>query len=133
MRNATINDLSDRLAAAADARDALLRDYRAKMDATDPARLARQTERLAVATARDDRRAERDLIRLEEREQALRQAQDRIDAEAAKLQTVADIAAKAEIEAREKASNMIARVIKDEVAQKAERDRRYANRKARQH
>ncbi|MBV0893580.1 hypothetical protein KTN05_17525 [Paracoccus sp. Z118] len=55
-----------------------------------------------------------------------------LDAEAAAYQDAANVAARGEIEARERADNMIARVISDEAARKAERDRRYAGRKARQ-
>ena len=44
-----------------------------------------------------------------------------------------EAAAAAETEARKSAENMhLARIVEDEAARKAERDRRYVNRKARQ-
>jgi hypothetical protein len=130
LRNAKDNDLADRRTAAADARAAQLRDYQAKKDAAEPTRLARQAERLAAATARDERREERDRIKLEDL--ARQQEEERIRAEAAEYQKAANVAARAQAEAREKTDNLIARVISDEAARKAQRDQRYANRKARQ-
>ncbi len=130
MRNVKDNDLADRRSAAADAKAALLRAYRITKDAAEPTRLARQAERLAVATARDKRREERDRLKLEEQER--QQEQERLRAEAAEYQAAANVAARAKIEAQERTDNLIARVIKDEAARKAERDQRYANRKARQ-
>ena len=130
MRNVRDNDLADRRTAAADAKAALLRGYRATKDAAEPTRLARQAERLAVATAREERHQERDRIKLEER--ARQKEQDRTEAEAAEYQKAANVEARARAEAREKTDNLIARVISDEAARKAERDQRYANRKARQ-
>lgn len=56
-----------------------------------------------------------------------------MQAEAAEREAAITAAARAEVEARETADrDRIARVIEDEAARKAERDRRYANRKARQ-
>lgn len=130
MRTATANDLDDRRSAAADAKAALLSAYRARMDAAEPTRLARQKERVAVAAAREKRREERDQIRAEARER--QQAEERVHAEAAAHQDAANVAARAEVEARERADSMITRVIVDEAARKAARDRRYASRKARQ-
>ena len=130
LRKAKDNDLADRRTAAADAKAALLRKHQATKDAAEPTRLARQAERLAVATARDERHQERDRLKLEEL--ARQKEQERIQAEAAEYQTSANVAARAQAEAREKTDNMIARVISDEAARKAERDQRYANRKARQ-
>ncbi len=130
MRNVKDNDLADRRSAAADAKAALLRAYRITKDAAEPTRLARQAERLAVATARDKRHEERDRLKLEEQER--QQEQERLRAEAAEYQAAANVAARAKIEAQERTDNLIARVIKDEAARKAKRDQRYANRKARQ-
>jgi len=130
LRNAKDNDLADRRTAAVDAKAALLRGYRATKDAAEPTRLAQQAERLSVATAREERREERERIKLEEL--ARQQEQERIRAEAAEHQTAANVAARAQAEAREKDDSLIARVISDEAARKAERDQRYANRKARQ-
>ena len=81
MRTATANDLDDRRSAAAAAKAALLSAYRARMDAAEPTRLARQKERVAVAAAREKRREERDQIRAEARER--QQAEERVHAEAA--------------------------------------------------
>ena len=130
MRNLKDNDLADRRSAANNAKAALLRAYRTTKDAAEPTRLARQAERLAVATARDKRREERNRAKLEELER--QQEQQRVDAEAAQYQAAANVAARAQIEAQERNDHLIARVIKDEGARKAERDRRYASRKARQ-
>lgn len=125
MKHSKDNDLSDRRSAAADAKATLLQGYRAAKEAAEPTRLARQAERLAVATAREERRDERERVRLEERE--------RVHNEAAERQAAADAAVNAEVEARKAADrNRVSRVIEDEAARKAERDRRYANRKARQ-
>ncbi len=98
------------------------------MAAGEPTRLARQEERRAIAAARDERHAERDRLKREEREEEQR----RIEAKAAEHQAAADALAQAERERRERVNGLIARVIKDEAARKAERDRRYADRKARQ-
>jgi len=125
MRKTKDNDLADRRSAAADAKAALLQSYQAAREAAEPTRLSRQDERVAVAAARDQRRAEREQVKLEE--------QERVKAEAAEKQAAADAEARAEVEAREKRQNdRVARVVEDEAARKAERDQRYANRKARQ-
>ena len=113
MRTAKSNDLADRRTAAA-----------------EPTRVARQEELMAIAAARDERREERDRVKAETRAQ--QQEQARIAAEEAAYHEAAAVAARAEAEAKDRADNMIARVINDEAARKAERDRRYANRKARQ-
>ena len=130
LRNAKDNDLADRRTAAADAIAARLRGFRATKDAAEPTRLQRQAERLAVATARDERHRERDRKKLEEL--ARQQEQERIHAEAAEYQKAANVAARAQAEAQQKTDDLIARVISDEASRKAQRDQRYANRKARQ-
>lgn len=125
MKNAKNNELSDRRAASADAKTALLTAYRAAIANTEPAKLARQAERAAIASARESRRVERERLKFEERE--------RLETEASERQAALEAAAIAETEARGAAEKArIARVIEDEAARKAERDRRYANRKARQ-
>jgi hypothetical protein len=87
--------------------------------------LAREAERVAVAAAREERRLERERVKLEE--------QERLVAEAAERQEAVVAAARAETEARETAEKgRMARLIEDEATRKADRDRRYANRKARQ-
>ena len=125
MKNPRNNELSDRRKTAADAKAALLRAFRAAKEAAEPTRLARQVERQAVASAREGRRAAREHVKTEERE--------RIQAEAAEQEAAIAAAARAEIVARETADQKrISRVVEDEAVRKAERDRRYANRKARQ-
>ncbi len=87
--------------------------------------MARQAERAAIATAREERRVERERLKLEE--------QKRIETEATARQAAVEAAAVSETEARAIAENArIAQVIEDEAVRKANRDRRYANRKARQ-
>ncbi|WP_271024043.1 DUF6481 family protein [Rhizobium sp. RCAM05973] len=125
MKNAKNNDLTDRRAAAAEAKNALLTAYRTAKAAAEPTKLARHVERIAVADGREERRLERERLKLEERERLL--------VEATRQQEVAVAAARAETEARETVEqNRIARLIEDEATRKADRDRRYANRKARQ-
>ncbi|MEP3429677.1 MAG: DUF6481 family protein [Roseibium sp.] len=114
----------DRRNAAADAKANLLQAFRAANDVNDPARAAKQAERIAIAEAREVRRAERKQAKIEE--------QNRIEREKAEREAAAAAAAKAEAEAREaEEKKLISRVLEDEAARKAERDRRYANRKAR--
>lgn len=130
MRTEKSNDLSDRRSSALDAKAELLRTYRAKMDADKPTRIAREQERMTIAVARDARRSERDRLKAEE--QALLQAEERREAEAAAHLDAANVALRAKVEAEQKSDTMIARVIKDEASRKADRDKRYADRKARQ-
>lgn len=125
MKNARNNELTDRRSAAADAKASLLAAYKAAKTAAEPTRLAKQAERTSIVEAREARRAERDRLKLEER--------IRLETEAAQEQAAAEAEAMAETEARKAAEHArIARVVEDEAARKAERDRRYANRKARQ-
>ncbi|GGC16313.1 hypothetical protein GCM10011363_35900 [Marivita lacus] len=119
MRNPKENDFQGRRSAAADAKAALLQSHRAAKEAAEPTRIARDEERLATAAAREARQTERARIKLEE--------QERVQSDA----LAAEVAAKAEAEARETIKkDRSSRVANDEAAQKAERDRRYANRKA---
>lgn len=125
MKNIRDNDLSERRKAAAEAKATLLRNYRVAKEAAEPTRLARQEERMAAAKVREELRAARERAKLEE--------QQRVQAEIVERQAAADAVAAAEVAAREAAENKrISRVVEDEAARKAERDRRYANRKARQ-
>ena len=124
MKNARNNELADRRMASADAKTALLNAYRTAKTAAEPTSLARQAERMAIAGAREERRLERERVKLTEAERLVTEA-------AAQLKAVA-AEARAETEAREALEkSRIARVIEDEAARKVERDRRYANRKAR--
>lgn len=124
MKNTKKNDLSDRRSAATDAKAARLQAYQAAKEAAAPHREARQIERMALAEAREGRKALRVQAKLEEqaRHEAEMIAQDA--AKAASASEGSDL--------RDQADNdRVARVIEDEAARKAERDRRYANRKAR--
>lgn len=122
------NDLADRRSAAADARAALLQAYRSKMAADDPARMALQEQRRGIAAARDARHAERDRLKREKHEQDQRA----IEAAAAERQAASEAAAQSEAARRASLDGLIALAVKDEAQRKAERDRRYANRKAQQ-
>ena len=120
MKNPKENDFNGRRSAAADAKAALLQSHRAAKEAAEPTRVARQEERLATAAAKEARQTDRARIKREE--------QERVQADA----LAADVAAEAELETREKVQeDRNSRVVDDEAAQKTERDRRYANRKAR--
>lgn len=125
-----MNDFADRRSSAVDAKAALLSAYRAEMNAAEPTRMARQQERVALAAARDARRIERERLKAEALE--LRQAEEQREAEAAAYLDTANVAARAKIAAEQKTDNMISRVVSDEATRKAERDRRYADRKSRQ-
>jgi hypothetical protein len=125
LKNIRDKDLSERRKAAAEAKATLLRNYRVAKEAAEPTRLARQEERVAAAKVKEELRAARERAKLEE--------QQRVQAEIVERQAAADAVAAAEVAAREAAENKrISRVVEDEAARKAERDRRYANRKARQ-
>lgn len=123
MRKPEDNDLASRRGAAVKAKAAQLEAHRAAKTAAEPTRLDRQEERLEIAAARDLRHAERDSAKLEER--------DRVRDEALKENAATNAVAKAQADAIEQAlSDRVSRVIEDEAARKAERDRRYASRKA---
>lgn len=124
MRHARNNELTDRRSAAAEAKSSLLTAYRVAKTAAEPSQAARQAERISLVEAREARRAERKLLKHEERTQ--------IETLAAQKQAAIEAEAAAELEARKSAENArISRVVQDEAAHKAERDRRYAARKAR--
>jgi hypothetical protein len=124
LQTAKGSGLSDRRKVAADAKIALVERYRAAMAAAEPDRAAKQADRQAVSSAREGRRAERDRLKTEETERVLAEAAEQamfVEAEA----LAAEQARKADGVSR------LAKVLADEVTRKAERDRRYANRKAR--
>lgn len=119
MKNPRENDFTGRRSDAADAKAALLQAHRAAKNAAEPTRLARQEERQAVAAAREARQAEATRMKLEEQERLRRDT------------LAADATAKNEAETRDEVEkDLSSRTAEDEAAQKAERDRRYANRKA---
>ncbi|AYM09336.1 DUF6481 family protein [Agrobacterium tumefaciens] len=125
MRHSRNNELIDRRSAAADAKAALLTEYRAAKTAAEPSQAARQADRISLVEAREARRAERERLKVEER--------TRLETLAVQKQEAIKAAAAAELEARQLAENIrISRVVEEEAVHKAERDRRYAARKARQ-
>lgn len=116
-----LKELNERRAAAAEARKLLLKKFDSAPKADDPEVVAKRLEREAIAAAREARKAERDRLAEEERLRKLAEAE-----------AIAQAAA-AEADARAaEANNRIARVVLDEAERKAERDRRYAARKAKQ-
>ena len=108
---------SDRLSAAASARQSALDRFRARPPADDPEVIKRRDERMAIAAAREARAEERRVAK---------------DAEAA-ARAEREAIEKVEREARER-REAVQKVIRDaaEAAErKAERDARYAARKVR--
>jgi hypothetical protein len=121
LKNSRNNDLADRRSAASAAKASLLDAYRDAQTSNEVTRAAKQAERAAIVEAREARRVERERVKSEERIQ--------LEAQAAEAQA----AAEALIETRKATEDeLVARVVKDDAERKAERDRRYANRKARQ-
>ena len=120
MRNPKENDFAGRRGDAADAKAAQLQAHRAAKEAAEPTRIARQEERQAAAEAKEARQAERTRMKLEE--------QERIKTEALAADASAKVAAETHDQVQKNPSSG---VVDDETAKKAERDRRYANRKAR--
>jgi hypothetical protein len=118
------SDLSDRRKLATDAKAALVERYRAAM--AEPSRAAKLADRLAVSSARDERHAERDRLKAEEREEQERLLKEETDQKIAAASAVL----LAEQERKAADTNRIAKVVEDAAARKIERDRRYANRKS---
>ena len=114
----------ERKSAATDARKAALEKFRANSAPNDPAAAERQASRQAVSLAREARAAERKAAKAaREIELAQEAVRAREQAEQAKI----DAAAQAKREAAEKVEREAAEAIE----RKAERDARYAARKAR--
>jgi hypothetical protein len=112
--------LTDRLGARAKARRTQLEKAQASDPKNDPGFAKRQEARRAVAIAREARKAERKAAKLADE---IRKAKEQADKE---------IALKAERERQEvEAAEQAAREIALAAERKAERDRRYAARKAR--
>lgn len=125
MRHRNDNGFNERRNTAAEAKKQLLEKFSAAPKATDPEMQERIAAREAAAKAREARRAEREAFKKAEKE--------RILVEAAAAAAAAEAASTAEAEARKAAADaLIQRVLVDEAERKAERDRRYAARKARQ-
>lgn len=124
MRHPNDNGFAERRNAAADAKRQLLTKFASAPKPTDPEMQEKLAAREAANRARDARRAEREALKTAENE--------RILAEAAALAAAAEAEQRAEAEARQAGiANRVSRVVADEAARKAERDRRYAARKAR--
>jgi Family of unknown function (DUF6481) len=117
----TLKELAERRAAAAAAKKLLLKKFETAPKPSDPDMVAKRAEREAVAAARETRRVER--------ERSVQEERDRQIVEAAAVARAASAQADA-LEAE--ATNRIARVATDTAERKAERDRRYAARKAKQ-
>jgi len=119
------NSFAERRKTAQEARLKLLTKFASAPKSTDPAMQERLAARQAAAVARTARRAERDALKAAENERVL--------ADTAALAAAAEVHERAEAEARQaEVNNRTACVVADEAARKAERDRRYAARKARQ-
>nr|WP_316655393.1 DUF6481 family protein [uncultured Gellertiella sp.] len=125
MKNTRDNGLSDRRQASIEAKKAQLENFRTAQKAAEPSQAIRQAERLAMAEAREARRAAQ--AEAKRAEQARRQQE-----EALRLETAAADAEAAEAARIQAEADQAARLIEEEAARKAERDRRYASRKARQ-
>ena len=115
MRNSHEPNFADRQNASNKAKQALLKKARAKDPTKDPKFAERQEARRLAAIAREAHLAERKAERQAEKE---RKAKEKAEAEAAQI--AAEQAEKERLEAEAIAAE-----------QKAERDRRYAARKAR--
>jgi hypothetical protein len=119
-----IDSLEDRRKTAAEAKARLLDRFKARPAADDPAMIARAAERRAIEEAREARQAEKARER-----QAREEEQRAVEAAAA---AEAERIANADRLQREAADrDRAARVMADEATRKAQRDARYAARKAR--
>ena len=122
-RKETMNNLKDqkldeRLKRAAEAKRAILEKFKARPADDDPEVIKRKQERAAIAAAREAREAEKRKIKeAEAAERAEREAAEKV--------------ARIEREKREAIERVI-REAAEASERKAERDRRYAARKARQ-
>jgi Family of unknown function (DUF6481) len=132
MKQSIVAGFADRRKSAADAKKELLNKFKSAPKADDPVMIAKRLEREKIAAAREERRLERERVKQE------KLAAKKAEEEAARLAEEA-LKAEAEAKAREEAEaralgqkKLIEQVVADEAARKAERDRRYAARKARQ-
>ncbi|PKA42129.1 DUF6481 family protein [Rhizobium sullae] len=125
MRHSNDNGFAERRNAAAEAKRELLAKFASAPKSADPGMQERLAARDAVIRAREARRAEREALKTAENQ--------RILAAAAAMAAAAEAEEKAEAEARQaEIADRVSRGVADEAARKAERDRRYAARKARQ-
>jgi Family of unknown function (DUF6481) len=110
-------DFAERRKAANEAKKRTLAKVAPALSPDTPEALAKRAERVAAAEARERRREERDRLKREAAEREKAEAARRVEAEAAALALEKGTAAE--------------RLAIDEAERKAERDRRYAARKAR--
>ncbi len=111
-------DLNERLERAAKARQAILEKFKSRPAADDPDVIKRREERLAIAEARKIREAEKAALKAKEAEErAAREAVEKVEREARERRAAVEKVIRDAAEAAER---------------KAERDRKYAARKARQ-
>jgi Family of unknown function (DUF6481) len=113
--------LDERLSAAAIAKEAALKRFRARGDVNDSEVLRKRAKRLGHAQARD--------VRLKERKLA-RETQDAAELAAREARETTEKAEREEREARERAEQA-SRTVALEQERKTERDARYAARKVR--
>lgn len=113
-------NFNDRASAAAKAKQVLIEKFRARPGPDDPAVLAKQAERQAIAEARERREQERKVAREAE---AGRKAAEELERQAELARKAAE---KTQEEMERKAS-----LLALEAERKAARDARYAARKAR--
>ena len=114
MRTLKGTDFNDRSKNSLEAKKALLERFKSRPASDDPTVVARQEERRQIIQAREAREAER--RRLKEEEKARQEAE--------RLRLIAEEEARQAAEAAEQARLAL-------IEAKAERDRRYAARKAR--
>ncbi|MDK1494061.1 DUF6481 family protein [Sinorhizobium sp. 7-81] len=125
MKHPNDNGFVERRNAAAKAKRRLLAKFVSAPKETDADMQERLAIRKAVAVAREVRRAERQALKTAENERLL--------AETAVAISAAEAEERKEAETRRaEIANRALRGVADEAARKAERDRRYAARKARQ-
>ena len=118
MRGYKDQNLDERLERAAKAKQQILEKFKARPAADDPQVVKRREERLAVAKAREVRAAERQIVKEKEAaERAEREAKEKVEREARE---------------RREAVEKVIRDAAEATERKAERDRRYAERKSRQ-
>ena len=126
MKNSNRDRFDGRLKSASEAKQHRLERFKAAAD--DPQKLARRAERDAVAAAREAERKARAIKLLREKEDLERQ-----QAEAAEREAVKAAAREAGLEAElaETTDREIAQAATRKAERKAERDRRYAERRNR--
>nr|WP_295694104.1 DUF6481 family protein [uncultured Maricaulis sp.] len=113
LKNYANPSFADRNKNAAEAKKKLLEKFKAKPALDDPQHAAKRAERVAAAKAREERRIERERVKAETEARKL--------AEQAEAEAAALVAEKAAADA----------LVAEAAAKKAERDQRYAARKAR--